>query len=85
MIHTQAFTPHYYMALGDSLSFGFQPNFDFSSGFADVIFNDLRKSNVTGIVNYAWTIDKGIQLGVVNIVRDNPKGLRVLPVFNTKF
>lgn len=49
----QAFTPHYYMALGDSLSFGFQPNFDFSSGFADVVFNDLRTSNVTGIVNYA--------------------------------
>lgn len=49
----QAFTPHYYMALGDSLSFGYQPNFDFSSGFADDIFNDLRKANVTGVVNYA--------------------------------
>lgn len=49
----QAFSPHYYMALGDSLSFGYQPNLDFSSGFADDIFNDLRKVNVTGAVNYA--------------------------------
>ena len=49
----QALSPHYYMALGDSLSFGYQPNLDFSSGFADDIFNDLRKANVTDIVNYA--------------------------------
>lgn len=37
-----------------------------------------------GIVNYAWSV-KGIQLGLVNIVRDNPRGLKVLPVFNTNF
>ena len=49
----QAFSPHYYMALGDSLSFGYQPNLDFTSGFADDIFNDLHKANVTGIINYA--------------------------------
>lgn len=49
----QAIAPHYYMALGDSLSFGYQPNLDFSSGFADDIFNDLRFVDVTGIVNYA--------------------------------
>jgi lysophospholipase L1-like esterase len=49
----QAFSPHYYMTLGDSLSFGYQPNLDFSSGFADDIFNDLRKANVTGIANFA--------------------------------
>ncbi|HEU5347733.1 MAG TPA: SGNH/GDSL hydrolase family protein [Ktedonobacterales bacterium] len=48
-----ALNPHYYMALGDSLSFGFQPNFDFSAGFADDIFNDLHKVDVTGVVNYA--------------------------------
>ncbi len=29
--------------------------------------------------------DGGLQIGVVNIVRDNPKGLQVLPVFNTRF
>jgi lysophospholipase L1-like esterase len=49
----QAFSPHYYMALGDSLSFGYQPNLDFSSGFADDVFNDLHQVNVTNIVNYA--------------------------------
>ena len=49
----QAFGPHYYMALGDSLSFGYQPNLDFSAGFADDLFNDLHKANVTAIVNYA--------------------------------
>jgi len=49
----QALSPHYYMALGDSLSFGYQPNLDFSAGFADDIFNDLHFVDVTGIVNYA--------------------------------
>ncbi|HEX6541907.1 MAG TPA: SGNH/GDSL hydrolase family protein [Ktedonobacterales bacterium] len=49
----EAFSPHYYMALGDSLSFGYQPNFDFSSGFADDIFNDLHPAGVTAVVNYA--------------------------------
>lgn len=48
-----ALTPHYYMALGNSLSFGYQPNLDFSSGFADDIFNDLHKASVTAVVNYA--------------------------------
>ncbi len=49
----EALGPHYYMALGDSLSFGFQPNLDFSAGFADDIFNDLHFIDVSGIVNYA--------------------------------
>ena len=49
----RALNPHYYMALGNSLSFGYQPNLDFSSGFADDVFNDLHKANVTAIVNYA--------------------------------
>jgi lysophospholipase L1-like esterase len=47
----RAFSPHYYMALGNSLSFGYQPNFDFSSGFADDVFNDLRKADVTDVEN----------------------------------
>jgi lysophospholipase L1-like esterase len=54
-------SPHYYMALGNSLSFGYQPNLDFSSGFADDIVNDLRQANPntkgqpvsTEIVNFA--------------------------------
>jgi hypothetical protein len=34
-----------------------------------------------GIVNYAWSLN-GVQVGAVNIVRDNPRGRRVLPVVN---
>jgi len=37
-----------------------------------------------GIVNYARSVT-GLQIGVINIVRNNPKGLRVLPLFNTNF
>ena len=44
----EAISPHYYMALGNSLSFGYQPNFDFSSGFADDIVNDMRSANLSG-------------------------------------
>lgn len=44
---------HYYMALGDSITFGYQPNLNFSSGFADDVFNDLIPANVTQEVNYA--------------------------------
>jgi hypothetical protein len=50
-------------------------------------YNYIRGSQTgvsIGIVNYAWTV-KGVQLGLVNIVRDNPAGLKVLPVFNTSF
>jgi len=58
------------------------------SGLAASSFNHIRgtlNGVSIGIVNYAWRIEKGFQLGLVNIVRDNPKGLRVLPVFNTRF
>src|SRR5260370_32432566 len=44
---------HYYMALGDSLSFGYQPNLYLSAGFADDIFNDLIPASVTEAINYA--------------------------------
>jgi hypothetical protein len=37
-----------------------------------------------GAVNYAENI-KGVQFGIINIVKSNPKGLRVLPIFNTRF
>lgn len=48
--------PHYYMALGDSISFGFQPNLDFTDGFADFVFKDLHKATsapVTNLANFA--------------------------------
>ena len=34
-----------------------------------------------GVVNYTWTLD-GVQIGVINIARNNPRGRRVLPVIN---
>jgi hypothetical protein len=37
-----------------------------------------------GIVNYAHEIS-GIQIGLVNYVEDNPSGLKILPIFNTRF
>jgi len=54
------FTQHYYVAVGDSLSFGYQPNLNFSNGFADDLFADLRRAestpkerNTTVLENYA--------------------------------
>ncbi len=45
--------PHYYVALGDSISFGFQPTLNFTHGYADDIFAGLRQDNVTHLVNFA--------------------------------
>ncbi len=56
-------------------------------GLAASAFNHVRGTQTglsIGIVNYAWDV-KGLQLGVINIVRNNPKGLKVLPVFNRNF
>lgn len=57
------------------------------SGLAASPFNFIKgfQSGLSiGIVNYAYRIN-GVQLGVVNIVRDNPKYLKVLPLFNSSF
>jgi hypothetical protein len=43
-----------------------------------------QKGVALGVVNYATRV-KGIQFGLINIVKENPKGLRVLPIFNTRF
>jgi hypothetical protein len=37
-----------------------------------------------GVVNFTKRIH-GIQFGLINIVKENPKGLRVLPIFNMAF
>ena len=44
---------HYYMAVGDSLSFGFEPNLDFTSGFADDLGSDLHKAYDSSTINFA--------------------------------
>ena len=56
-------------------------------GFAASPFNYFRGSQnglAIGIVNYAFRV-KGVQIGLINFVRDNPKYLKVLPVMNTSF
>jgi hypothetical protein len=37
-----------------------------------------------GIYNYARRL-RGVQVGVLNYARDNPPGLRLLPLFNAHF
>jgi hypothetical protein len=41
----------YYLALGDSLAFGYQPNFDFSHGYADYFFNNLKTHGTSSLAN----------------------------------
>jgi lysophospholipase L1-like esterase len=41
----------YYLALGDSAAFGFQPNFDFDEGYVDDFFKDLKNHGVVGMDN----------------------------------
>ncbi len=43
----------YYLALGDSLAFGYQPNLDFSHGYPQQWYsNDLSKHHVKSYTNY---------------------------------
>lgn len=56
-------------------------------GFSVSAFNQIKGDQVgvtVGVVNYTKRI-KGVQFGLINIVRENPRGLRVLPFFNTRF
>src|SRR5690606_12984066 len=48
------------------------------------VIKGTQRGLTVGIVNTAQKL-KGIQLGLLNYVRDNPKGLRLLPVFNINF
>ena len=41
----------YYLALGDSLAFGFQPDFDFGHGYVDYFFSNLKRHGVKDLVN----------------------------------
>jgi hypothetical protein len=56
-------------------------------GFSLSAFNYIRGKQTglsIGIVNYCWQL-KGVQIGLVNIVRDNPRYLKVLPLINANF
>jgi hypothetical protein len=57
------------------------------SGLAVSAFNHIQgtmKGVAIGIVNYAYRL-KGLQIGLVNIVRDNPGGRTILPIVNFNF
>lgn len=57
------------------------------TGLGISLFNRVvgeQRGVTIGAVNYTKTI-KGVQFGIINIVRENPRGLRVLPIFNTRF
>jgi lysophospholipase L1-like esterase len=48
------FHPQFYLALGDSISFGYQPNLDFTDGYVDDVGAALLAANRTeDVVNYA--------------------------------
>jgi lysophospholipase L1-like esterase len=42
----------HYLALGDSLAFGFQPNGDFTDGYVPDLFQILRNEGVKDVTNY---------------------------------
>jgi lysophospholipase L1-like esterase len=42
-----------YMALGDSLAFGFQPDLNFDNGYANDFYNNLSHHGTTSLVNMA--------------------------------
>jgi len=48
------------------------------------IIKGTQKGLSIGIVNYAWRL-KGVQIGLVNIVRDGSAIAKVFPVINVNF
>lgn len=44
-------TKQYYLALGDSLAFGFQPNGDYTHGYVDDLFHTLQQEGVKSVAN----------------------------------
>lgn len=56
-------------------------------GLSVSAFNYIRgmqKGVTIGVFNYTRK-QKGLQIGVLNYVKENPKGLRCLPLFNMRF
>ncbi|GHO77315.1 hypothetical protein KSD_50860 [Ktedonobacter sp. SOSP1-85] len=43
----------HYLAVGDSLAFGFQPDLDFSHGYADYLYSNLKGHGTTSLANFA--------------------------------
>lgn len=51
-----------YLALGDSLGFGYQPNLNFTDGYVDDVYRDIHKNNVTGLVNYSCPNESSVTM-----------------------
>jgi hypothetical protein len=57
------------------------------SGFAASTFNYIKGRQTglsVGILNYSWHLN-GIQLGILNYVKDNPRFFKILPLINAHF
>jgi lysophospholipase L1-like esterase len=52
----------YYLALGDSLAFGYQPNFDWVDGYANAFFSDLARHGAQRYDNLACTDESSITM-----------------------
>lgn len=53
-------------------------------GVSASAFNHIKgeqRGLTIGVVNYAWRLH-GVQLGLINVAKSNPRGLRVLPIVN---
>lgn len=42
----------YYLGLGDSLAFGYQPDFDWSHGYVQYFYNNLKQHGVSSLTDY---------------------------------
>lgn len=59
----------------------------FMRGLAISAFNHIQGNQygiAIGVFNFAYQV-RGVQLGILNHVKSNPRGLRWLPIFNTRF
>ena len=57
------------------------------TGFSASIYNEIkgRQNGVTlGIYNYAYELN-GVQIGIINHIRDNPGYRKILPIINWNF
>ncbi|GAC1518944.1 MAG: hypothetical protein NVS2B16_24810 [Chloroflexota bacterium] len=72
----------YYLALGDSLAFGYQPNGDFSHGYVDDLYASMRASGINHLVNLGCNGETSITF----ITGDCPHpGLRKAPYTGAQF
>lgn len=51
-----------YLALGDSLAFGYQPNFHWTEGYSDYFFDDLKNHGVKNYANLACTGETSVTM-----------------------